>query len=143
MLKKYHKTKAEVKTQETEEMSKYLPSGVESPDSKVSTEMLVVVPFVRNERGEYRAIDPKTKWRGWVDFTPPTPQPEPTPEPEPAPEPTPEEAAKAEFKKGFTELRRYEVGIDKGIIEPDNAEYLALKAKLKTDFKAEYLDLLL
>jgi hypothetical protein len=49
-----------------------IPSGVESGDSK--NELLIVEPFVRHPQipGLYRAVDPETGWRGWVEYQEPT-----------------------------------------------------------------------
>jgi len=133
ILKKYDST------QKKSKLEGKIASGWESGDSKA--EMLVVEPLIQHPEiaGLYRAVDPTTGWKGWVEYTPPVVVP-PTP-PAPTP-PTPEELARAEYGQKYAKLVQFQKGINLGIVEVTNPEYVALKDELKTKFKPEYLDII-
>ena len=104
-----------------------IPSGFKSDDSKVSTELIIAEPLIKHPEinGLYRAFDPKTGWKTWVEYV------EPAVEPEPVPEPTPlGDDDKYQIKLEL--LRRKIELIEKGVVTEQEANIGTLKSEIKT-----------
>lgn len=103
-----------------------IPSGFKSGDSL--NELMVVEPLMKHPEiaGLYRAIDPETGWKGWVEYTPPSP-PVVTP-PDPAP-PTPEQVKREELGDKMRELKKRKSYVDLGLI--DAKDIAPLQAEVK------------
>lgn len=106
-----------------------IPSGIKSGDSEA--EMMVVEPLIKHPEiaGLYRAVDPDTGWKGWVEYAPPTP-PSSIP-----PELTPEQIKRGEYQDKLSELRKKKQLVDLGVIQDSSidtlrAEVLALATDL-------------
>ena len=57
-------------------------------------------------------------------------------------ESSPDKEAQAEFIADVEKLRSMKRFVDLGVLESDNADYLALQAKIKSNFKTEYIGLI-
>ena len=128
-LKKYGKD------QKTE-INATIKSGVESGDS--GKELMIVEPIEKHPEMPVlvRAVDPITKWKGWVKYTPSEPDPEPDPEP------TQKEIEAKEFAGKLHKLDGYMVGVEMGIINENDSRIITLRDELKTKFRPEYINLL-
>lgn len=104
-----------------------IKSGVKSGDS--NAEMMIVEPLIQHPeiKGLYRAVDPDTGWKGWVEYTPPAPTPTPT-----AP-PTPADQAREDYESKLRNLMTMKEELDLGVIT--QAEYDAYLQEVK-DAKA-------
>ena len=76
-LKKY-----EEHTTKTGNLTGTIKSGVKSGNSDV--EMMIVEPLIKHPEieGIYRAVDPDTGWKGWVEYKPPVEEVEVAPKEE-------------------------------------------------------------
>lgn len=92
-----------------------------------------VKQLVVRQVAQYKAIDTfcATPPLGEVDLTPPVP-------PDP-PVPTQEERDKALYVADYAKSLQMQAAIKEGILQADDADYVALKASLVTRFKPEYL----
>lgn len=103
-----------------------IPSGVQSGDT--DNELLVMTPLKEHPeiKGLYRAIDPVTKWRGWVEYEPPKPEPKPEPKIDP------KEAKKHEFNLLTTEYRQKKGLVDLGLFTDEELGLGAMKVQIKS-----------
>jgi len=116
ILKKYNTTTKNKK------LEGKLASGWESGDSKA--EMMVVEPLMEHPEipGLYRAVDPITGWKGWVEYTPPVIVP-------PVIEPTPEEIKEKNYETKLHELRKKVDFVKLGILQ--DSELVDLRDEVK------------
>lgn len=116
ILKKYDST------QKKKTLEGKIPSGWESGDSKA--EMLVVEPLIQHPEipGLYRAVDPTTGWKGWVEYTPPAVQP-------PAPDPLLE--TKRNFEILTNKISEAKRLVDLGVLTETEAGLANLQAQAK------------
>lgn len=117
ILKKYDSTEKKSKLEGT------IPSGWESGDTK--NEMMIVEPLIAHPEiaGLYRAIDPETGWRGWVEYTPPLPDPTQTPG---------EISKEREFEILENKIAKAKRLVDLGILTSEEADLATLQAQAKT-----------
>lgn len=107
-----------------------VPSGVKSPNSE--REMRVIIPLVQHPeiKGLYKAIDPGTKtekpWTGWVEYTPPTI------EPDEKPKPTALQLKQELYAKNLNLLKKRFELIDLGVITKEEANLPTLQAETKS-----------
>lgn len=104
----------------------YEPSGVEHPkeDGKgkkmyPGEELMITVPYERNERGEYRCVG--TDYRGWVKYTPP---------PKPITPPLPE-ADDEKLARLVNEYQKSKDMVDLGLFSEAELDIPAKRAEIR------------
>ena len=102
-----------------------IPSGFKSDNSKGNVELIIAEPLIKHPEidGLYRAFDPETGWKTWVEYTPPVVVPEPIPEP------TPEEVKMGLFQDKLRELQNKKRFVDLGILKIEDIQILQNEVK--------------
>lgn len=118
ILKKYNST------QKKKTLEGTIPSGWESGDSKA--EMLIIEPLIQHPEipGLYRAVDPTTGWKGWVEYTPPVVQP-------PIEIPNPIVQKIADYRKKLSLLKEKKQLVDLGVLTKEEAGIDILVGEIK------------
>lgn len=117
---------------------KTIKSGVASPETKegeAKREMEILTPIEHHPqlKGFVKAIDPETKWIGWVKYEPTVETPE-------APVLTPEQQAQVDWFKSLARYRSLVRGNELGILNKAMQDELALlKTSLSETIKDEYI----
>lgn len=103
---------------------KTIPSGVKSPDS--TSEMMIVKPIVKHPEleGLVKAIDPITKWEGWVKYEEPIVI-------TPAAEPTQEETDKLNIEYLLDKLRLKAELVNLGVVTEEETDIKSLRTQIK------------
>jgi len=117
MLKKY-----ETHTTKTLKLKGTIPSGVKSGDT--DKELMVVEPLIEHPeiKGLYRAVDPDTGWKGWVEYTPE----------ETSTTPTPLENKQRQLSDLMDQIKQKQELVDLGILTATEANLSSLKTQAKT-----------
>lgn len=108
---------------ETTKLKGTIKSGFQSGDSEA--ELVIAEPLIKHpELNLYRAVDPDTGWKGWVEYTPPV-----------VPVKPPKELTEQELKQQMygdkrSELRQAKIDLDLGIIT--QTEYDVLLDEVKS-----------
>ncbi len=129
MLKKY-----ETHTTKSLNLSGTIKSGVKSGDSE--NELMMIEPLIKHPEieGLYRAIDLKTKWKGWVEYEPEQKPPISKVEPSVI-----KDDPVDTYHQMLDEYKRKKQLVDLGIFEESKLGLSALRDKIKANFKEEYL----
>lgn len=117
------KLKEYTQTTKSNKLTGSVPSGFKSGDS--SNELMIVEPLIKHPEisGLYRAVDPETGWKGWVEYSPPTAtQPQ-------IPQPTEQEIKRNVFQDKLEELQKKKRYVDLGILKSE--DILTLQQEVK------------
>lgn len=108
-----------------------ISSGVKSGDSE--NELKVIEPLIQHSEieGLYRAIDPITGWKGWVEYTPPAPEPDPEPEPI--------ESAKTIWRRKVKEYENKQYYVNLGLFTEQEMDLANLKADIISTYDKSYI----
>lgn len=99
-----------------------IPSGFKSGDS--ANELMVVEPLIKHPEvdGLYRAVDPQTGWKGWVEYTPPAPVVMP-------PVITPEQEKHNQYSEKLEQLKMKSGLVSLGVIQ--DSDLMLLRQEVK------------
>lgn len=108
------------------DMTNFIPSGVESGDSK--SELLIIVPLIKHPelKDTYRAIDPDTGWLGWVDYVPSI-----TNTTKPTTQQTQQQKDRTEYEDKLSILKKKKDLLDLGVITDHEANLEQLRKDIK------------
>jgi len=103
-----------------------IPSGFKSDDSSGNVELIIAEPLIKHPEinGLYRAFDPETGWKTWVEYIPPVIVPEPTPEP------TPEQIKRTAYEVKYSELQKKKEFVELGLLVDSDINSLRNEVKL-------------
>lgn len=115
--------------QKSNKLKGTIGSGFKSGDT--DNELMIAEPLQEHPeiKGLYRAFDPETGWRGWIDFTPP---PQPAPQPEPKPE--------DEYIRKINEYRFKKGLVDLELFTEAELNLPTLKAEIKALYNPDWFD---
>jgi len=101
-----------------------IPSGFKSDDSKGNVELIIAEPLIKHPEidGLYRAFDPETGWKTWVEYTPPVVAP---------PAPDPDLVKKRDFEVLTNKIAEAKRLIDLGVLTEVEANLSNLQAQAK------------
>ena len=123
MLKKYKESQVVNST------TKYEKSGVESPKTK-GEELLILVPYRTNERGEYRCIDKTANWKGWVIYNP-----------DPVEVPAqPANTPRKNYVDAVQEFKNKKQLVDLGVFTAEELDLEALKQSIRSKYQSGYTE---
>jgi len=117
MAKKYDKH-----TKKSNKLKGKIKSGVQSGDSKA--ELIIAEPLQEHPEisGLYRAFDPDTGWKGWVEYSLPPTSPKAK---------TPKELKREKYTELLGEYAEKKHLVDQGIFAESELEMATIKAQIK------------